>query len=87
MLLATAAIILAGKLQPTWLVLRPVEIAEQKLNEGETLTAYQMVGYWNQWPQIRAIDFLPGRNWLGFDSQFFVFQRIDAATSTAGRIH
>lgn len=62
-------------LKPSWLVLRPVELVQHRLEHGGVLDEYYLAGFWNQLPTVQAIPFLPGRNWLGFDSQFLVFRR------------
>ncbi|MDI1335428.1 MAG: hypothetical protein PSU94_04515 [Lacunisphaera sp.] len=62
-------------LQPDWLVLRPYEIESQNLLNSGILNAYVGVGHWDQRAEIDALNFLPGRNWLVFDAEFYVFRR------------
>ena len=62
-------------LKPDWLVLRPFEISTQNLQNGGILDAYVVAYTLNQRPQIDALDFLPGRNWLEFDAEFIVLHR------------
>lgn len=62
-------------LQPDWLVLRPYEIDNQNLADSGILAAYQAVGHYDQRAQVAACEYLPGRNWLMFDAEFYVFQR------------
>ncbi|HWA88365.1 MAG TPA: hypothetical protein VG710_19210 [Opitutus sp.] len=64
-----------ARLHPTWLVLRPGEVADPSAPENTALRAYQLVGDWNVRPQLDAIPFLPGRGWLEHDARFFVFHR------------
>jgi len=62
-------------LQPDWLVLRPYEIEHQNLLNSGSLAAYVAVGHWDQRAAVDARHFLPGRNWLLFDAEFYVFRR------------
>ncbi len=62
-------------LNPVWLVLRPYEIANQNLQNSGLLNAYDAVKIFDQLPTVEACSFLPGRNWLEFDSQFIVYHR------------
>ncbi len=62
-------------LQPDWLVLRPYEVEDQNLLNSGILDAYVAVGHWDQRGQVAARGFLPGRNWLMFDAEFYLFRR------------
>ncbi|HVU23236.1 MAG TPA: hypothetical protein VHE13_03860 [Opitutus sp.] len=64
-----------ARLHPTWLVLRPGEVADPSAPENSALRAYRLVGDWNVRPQLDAIAFLPGRGWLEHDARFLVFHR------------
>lgn len=67
------------RLRPTWLVLRPGEIANPNLPENQAWADYQLVAEWNARPILDAIRFLPGRGWLEHDAKFLIFRRRDAA--------
>ncbi len=62
-------------LKPDWLVLRPYEIVQQNLQDSGQLGGYDFVHASNQRSAVDACTFLPGRNWLEFDSEFLVFRR------------
>lgn len=66
------------RLQPTWLVLRPGEIADPSLPENGAWADYQLVAVWNAMPILNSVRFLPGRGWLEHDAAFRVFRRKDA---------
>jgi hypothetical protein len=68
-------------LKPDWLVLRPYEIAHQNLQDSGMLSNYEPVLYSNRRPALDACNFLPGRNWLEFDAEFFVFHRKDSSVT------
>ncbi len=61
-------------LRPTWLVLRPHELADPKLPENAVLREYRLVKTWDARPQLDAIPLLPGRGWLAHDARFFVLR-------------
>lgn len=63
-------------LQPTWLVLRPQEIAAEGFSSTNEIPGYQAVHFRDGLPELDAIQILPGRPWLEFDSQFIVFKRL-----------
>jgi len=63
------------RLRPTWLVLRPFEIADPSRPENAVLREYVVVREWNARPELDAIKLLPGRKWLEHDSQFLVLRR------------
>lgn len=65
-------------LHPTWLVLRPGEIADPTLPENAAWQDYQLVAAWNARPVLDRIAFLPGRGWLEHDAEFRVYRRKDA---------
>lgn len=64
-----------GELKPTWLVLRPFEIADARLPENAALRDYEWVRTWNVEKEIQAVPILPGRAWLLRDSEFSGFRR------------
>ncbi len=76
---------LIERLHPTWLVLRPFEIADPRLPENAALRSYRLVRTWNARPRLDAIAFLPGRAWLEHDSEFRVFRRITGAAQPAAQ--
>ena len=63
------------RLQPTWLVLRTRELVREGFLADGGIAGYQLVRRWDAQPQLDAIRFLPGRNWLEFDAQFLVYRR------------
>ena len=62
-------------LKPTWLVLRPFEVADSRLPQNAALRDYELVRTWDVHPQLAAEGFVPGRGWLEHDSEFKVFHR------------
>jgi hypothetical protein len=77
---------LIARLRPTWLVLRPSEIADPTRPENAVLNDYRLVRTWNVRAQLDAVSFLPGRAWLEHDAEFRVF-RLKAADETVRRSH
>lgn len=71
---------LIARLRPTWLVLRPNEIAERDFAERPVLRDYRRVAEWNVLPQLDAVPYLPGRNWIEGDARFVVFHHEPAQT-------
>ena len=67
------------RLQPTWLVLRPTEIAEKDFAERPILRDYKLVKTWNALPELDAVGYLPGRKWVEWDARFKVFHYEPAA--------
>lgn len=65
-------------LRPTWLVLRPGEIADPARPENAAWKDYELVAAWNARPRLDRIAFLPGRGWLEHDAEFRVYRRRDA---------
>jgi hypothetical protein len=66
---------LIERLHPTWLVLRPTEIADSSKPENAVYHDYELVRVWNVRSQLDAVKFLPGRGWLEHDAEFRVFRR------------
>ena len=64
-----------ARLHPTWLVLRPFELANPAAPQNAALRDYEYVRQWNVRPELDAIRFLPGREWLEHDAQFIVLHR------------
>jgi hypothetical protein len=62
---------LAARLKPTWLVLRPSEIAGD-FAERPVLRDYRRVAEWNVMRDLDAVAFLPGRPWIEWDARFIV---------------
>ncbi len=60
-------------LQPTWLVLRPTEIAEKDFATRPILRDYQLVKTWDATTELDGVSFLPGRKWVEWDSRFKVY--------------
>ncbi|MFI5336516.1 MAG: hypothetical protein ACHQ5A_07010 [Opitutales bacterium] len=63
------------RVQPTWLVLRPAEIADPTRPENAFLRNYELARKWNVRPQLDAVGLLPGRAWLEHDAEFLVLRR------------
>lgn len=63
------------RLNPTWLVLRPFEIADASKPENAALHNYTLVRVWDGQSELDSISFLPGRGWLERDAKFFVLRR------------
>ncbi len=61
------------RLQPTWLVLRPTEIAEKDFAERAVLRDYRLVKTWDALPELNEVGYLPGRKWVEWDARFKVF--------------
>jgi hypothetical protein len=64
-----------ARLRPTWLVLRPFEIADPRLPEARVYRDYEVIRTWDVRPQLDAIRLLPGRAWLAHDAVFLLFHR------------
>ncbi len=64
-----------ARLHPTWLVLRPFEIADANLPENAVLREYELIRTWNAKPQLDTVQLLPGRNWVEHDAEFRLFRR------------
>jgi len=62
-------------LKPTWLVLRPFEIADPGKPENAALLDYEVVREWDGRAKLDAIAILPGRSWLEHDARFIVLRR------------
>lgn len=75
-----------ARLHPTWLVLRPFEIADPTKSENAALRDYELVRTWNVTPRLDAIDLLPGRAWLERDAEFRVFRRRESASAPAAAV-
>jgi hypothetical protein len=76
---------LIAQLKPTWLVLRPSEVAGDFATRP-VLRDYRRVTEWNVMPQLDAIAYLPGRSWLEVDARFTIFHYEPPATlSTSQR--
>jgi hypothetical protein len=74
---------LIEKLQPTWVVLRPVEAARSEFVKKPVLKNYQLVKSWDAIPQLDTIRFLPGRPWVQFEAQYQLYRRLGAGEAPA----
>lgn len=72
---------LIDRLHPTWLVLRPQEIADSRRPENAALRDYEVVRIWDARVGLDAMRFLPGRAWLEHDVCFVVLRRKASARS------
>ena len=68
-----AAVIRA--LKPDWVLLRVHEATRSEFRNSTTLADYELVRAWDVMPQLDAIRFLPGRQWLESDARFLLFRR------------
>lgn len=66
---------LIEKLQPDWIVLRPVEAAREDFKRRPVLNDYDLVRSWNVLPQLEAVTYLPGRPWNEFEARFLLYRR------------
>lgn len=66
---------LIDRLHPTWLVLRPQEIADPRLPANAALRDYEVVRIWDARATLDAVRVLPGRAWLEHDVCFVVLRR------------
>lgn len=63
-------------LRPEWIVLRPDQIESIRADSPLLLTNdYRLAHVFDVRPQVRAIGFLPGREYLQFDAIYFIFRR------------
>lgn len=72
---------LIDRLHPTWLVLRPNEIADPRLPENAALRDYEVVRLWDAREALNAVRLLPGRAWIEHDVCFVVLRRKASAGS------
>jgi hypothetical protein len=67
---------LIGYLTPDWVVMRSSEVESLKQNAPELLTKYyRLERIFDVSQKIKAVGFLPGRNYLLFDSHFEIYRR------------
>ena len=66
---------LIEKLQPDWVVLRPVEAAREDFKRRPVLNDYELVKSWDVLPQLEAVTYLPGRPWNEFEARFLLYRR------------
>jgi hypothetical protein len=66
---------LIAKLQPTWIVLRPVEAARPEFSQRPVLQDYELVQSWDALPRLDAISMLPGRPWNEFEARYLLYRR------------
>lgn len=64
-----------GRIKPSWLVVRPFEIADASKPENAAWLDYELVKEWDARAALDAVPVLPGRGWMEFDAQFLVFRR------------
>jgi hypothetical protein len=76
---------LIARLEPTWLVLRPSEVAVKDFAERPILRDYRRVAEWNVLPELDAIAYLPGRTWVEWDARFYVYHYQPAENAPAAR--
>ena len=62
-----------AQVRPVWLVVRPYEFADPALSENAALRNYERVRVWDVRPQLDAIGWLPGRQWMEYDAVFHVY--------------
>ncbi|MBN1864042.1 MAG: hypothetical protein JW808_03995 [Victivallales bacterium] len=61
------------ELAPEWLVLRPAEV--QALHKEPFFGDYELAMEFNSQPELQRIGYIPGKNYLLYDSFFYVFRR------------
>lgn len=64
-----------GRLKPTWVVLRPHELARPEFASTRVLENYDRVEARSALASLDTFQFLPGRPWVEGESQFIVFRR------------
>jgi hypothetical protein len=64
-----------AQLHPTWVVLRPSEFTRDEFRRTPVLAQYELVKSWDAIPQLDAIPFLPGRQWMEAEAQYLLFRR------------
>lgn len=64
---------LIARLKPTWLVLRPSEVATQDFAQRPILRDYHLIKEWNVLPELDAVAALPGRPWVEWDAKFRIY--------------
>ncbi len=69
---------IVADLRPEWLVLRPVELRMEGFTEQQLSRDYRLVKVFDNKAKLDSVPLVPGRRYLEFDSQFFVFRRQDA---------
>lgn len=70
---------LIAQLRPTWVVLRPNELARPDLRVPAALADYDYVAVWDARPQLASVSLLPGRPWCEFEACYLVYHRKPAA--------
>jgi len=73
---------LIAELKPTWLVLRPSEVAPD-FSQRPVLRDYQLVRSWDVMSELDAVTFLPGRKWVEWDARFHVYRYRPGSTPPA----
>lgn len=61
------------RLRPTWIVVRPFEIADASLPQNAVWRQYVHVRTWSARAELDAEKIVPGRGWLEHDAEFLVF--------------
>jgi hypothetical protein len=77
--------VVIDQLQPTYLVLRPVEIIQEQLSTASFWQRYEPVFERDVQPELDTYRWLPGRGWFGCDADFIVFKRRPTPGSATDR--
>lgn len=72
-------------LRPTWLVLRPSELALPEFIGTPVPVDYAVAGHWSAKLQLDGVRFLPGRPWSEHEAEYFVMHRKASAPPAPGR--
>ncbi|HSH95251.1 MAG TPA: hypothetical protein VK968_13950 [Roseimicrobium sp.] len=72
-------------LKPDWLVLRPSEYTQPLKNgQSELSTRYKPAMVFDATAEVDRLDYIPGRQYLLYDSRFVVFKRTTVKAGAAG---
>ncbi len=70
-----------AKLRPTWMVLRPWEAAKMEMN-SYVAENYILVRTYDASEKLKAINFIPGRDYLNYDACFFIYRKKQKTSGT-----
>lgn len=64
-----------ARFRPRWLVLRPFELILPEFAKHPALDDYDLISVRSAQEQLNAIPLLPGRRWMEYEAQYYVFRR------------
>ncbi len=67
---------LVQELKPDWLVLRPAEIKNRFSDKTYLESHYQKVKVFDVYDKVKSYNWLPGRDYLFYDSIFIIYKRM-----------